>query len=75
MKKVAINNAKLKEVLPHGACKEVAKRSKTSIYTVSRVLNGRSNNMNVVNEIRKYVEELRTTKEQINETVEALNVN
>lgn len=73
MQKIGINIEGLRKILPYGAIKEVAKRSNTSIYTVSRVLNGGSNNVDVINKLKEYVSEMKNTKEEINNTVQSLN--
>ena len=45
----------LRKLLPHGAISEIAKQSNTTIYTVSRVFNGRSKNIKVIRAIGDYV--------------------
>lgn len=70
MQKNKQNNANLKEILPYGAIKKIAFRSKKSIYTVSRVVNGGSNNNDVLKCITEYLRELNTDKRQLKETVE-----
>ena len=74
MQKIGINIEDLKKIMPHGAIKEVAKRSKTSIYTVSRVFRGKSNNVSVIKAIKVYVDEMKATKEAINETVKSFSL-
>lgn len=66
MQKNGINTAEIKKILPHGSVKEVAKRSKMSIYTVSRVLNGSSNNPFILKEIEAYILEVQATTKRIN---------
>lgn len=62
----------LKKVLPHGAISEIAKKSKKSIYTVSRVINGKSKNKKVVSALHKYLDELAANKKQIKIQVDFL---
>lgn len=62
--------AKVKKALPYGAIKEVANRSKTSIYTVSRVLNRGGKNTKVLIAIKEYIEEMQQTNVTINKLVE-----
>lgn len=59
----------VKKSLPYGAIKEIAFRSKTSIYTVSRVLNKGGNNPLVLKTLKDYIEEIQQTNEQINTLV------
>ena len=55
MTKNSINTAGVKKVLPYGAIKEIANRSKTSIYTVGRVIKGGSKNALVLQTIKDYL--------------------
>jgi DNA invertase Pin-like site-specific DNA recombinase len=68
--KHSINKAQVKKSLPYGAIKEIAFRSKTSIYTVSRVLNRGGKNTKVLNALKDYIEEIQQTNETINKLVE-----
>lgn len=69
MKNVALNTAQIKKTLPHGAVKELAKRSKKSIYTVSRVINGRAFNTDVLAELETYIMEIQAIPGKINALV------
>lgn len=69
MEKNGINTAAVKKSLPYGAIKEIACRSKTSIYTVSRVLKGGSKNPVVLKNIKSYIEEIQQTNKEINALV------
>lgn len=64
------NNANLKEVLPYGSMKKIALRSKKSIYTVSRVVNGGSNNTDVMNSIKDYLQEMNANKKELRAIIE-----
>ena len=55
MKKLINNIAELKEILPYGAMKDIALQSGTSIFTVSRVFSGKSNNVKVIKGIVDYI--------------------
>ena len=61
---------KLKKALPHGGIKEIAKRSETSIYTVSRVIRGGSKNPKVLKAIAEYLNELAQAKMQLDQAIE-----
>lgn len=65
MKKVNQNIAKIKEILPHGSLKEIALRSNTTIFTVSRVFNGKSNNQKVLSAIIDYAKEIKSVNTQL----------
>lgn len=69
MQKNVINTAAVKKTLPYGAIKEIAFRSKTSIYTVSRVLNKGGKNPLVLKTLKDYIEEIQQTNQQINALV------
>ena len=68
-------NAKspLRKALPHGGIKEVARRSNTSIHTVSRVLKGGSQNPTVKKALADYLTELAATEQQLSRAVETTN--
>ena len=71
MQKVHTNRkAAIKKAIPYGGIKEVAKRSNTSKYTVSRVIKGESENPLVLRELTKYLQELTSTKQKLNQLVE-----
>jgi|GEM_PF-4791943 len=53
--------------VPHGAIKDIAKRADVSIYTVSNVIRGKSQNRKVLEAIRDYLAELNTVKNDIQE--------
>ena len=66
MQKNSINTAAVKKTLPYGAIKEIAKRSKTSIYTVGRVIKGGSKNALVLKTMKDYLVEMQKINEEIN---------
>ena len=66
MKNNCINTAALKKSLPYGAIKEIANRSKTSIWTVSKVIKGGVENPVVLKTIKDYLVEIQQTKADIN---------
>ena len=61
--------AQVKKALPYGAIKEIALRSNTSIYTVSRVLNRGAFNTIIIKIIKEYLEEMQQTSIEINALV------
>ncbi len=60
-----VNNASIKNVMPHGSLKEVAAMAGVTIYTVSRVLNGKSNNRKVLKSITDYLSDLKSEKNEL----------
>lgn len=64
-----INTEAIKKILPHGACKEIAIRSNVTIFTVSRVLNGTSNNYKVLKNMKDYIEEVQKTGTDLNSLI------
>lgn len=60
-----VKNTAIKGAIPYGGIKEIAKRSNTSIFTVSRVIAGRSRNLKVLNVIKDYLSEIHSTNETI----------
>lgn len=54
---------KIKEQLPQGAQAEIAKRANVHFSLVHRVLNGKSENVDVLNAIADYLTELKQKKE------------
>lgn len=64
-----INATIVKKALPYGSIKEIAKRSKKSSMTVSRVLNKGGKNPVVLKNIKDYLEEIQKTNQQINALV------
>ncbi len=62
----------IKAAIPHGGLSDIATRSQKSIYTVSRVVNGKSRNRKVLDEIDRYLLELRNRDESINHNSMAL---
>ncbi len=72
MQNKTVNKANIKEVIPYGGIKEIAKRSKTSIYTVSRVVNGGSKNLRVKAAITEYLIEVNETGKKLNQAVATL---
>ena len=69
MQKSNINTTLVKKNLPHGAVKEIAKRSKRSTMTVYRVINKGVNNPIVLKALRDYIEEIQLVEDQINTLV------
>ncbi len=65
----AINTNKIKEILPHGSITEIAKKSKKSIYTVSRVINGKSKNKDVLLSIAEYIKDIKNVNETLNNVI------
>lgn len=71
MQKVGTNRkSALKKALPYGSIKEIAKRSNTSIYTVSRVIKGGSKNPDVIKALTAYLQELAQTNQQLDQVIE-----
>lgn len=54
---------KIKEQLPQGAQAEIAKRAKVHFSLVHRVLNGKSENIDVLNAIADYLTEIKEKKQ------------
>jgi len=69
MQNIVINNVELKKSLPYGAIKEIAYRTKTSIFTVSRVVNQGGKNPKIRKAIKEYLEEIQQVDCQINQLV------
>lgn len=67
-----VKNEAVKKTIPYGGIKEIAKASKTSIYTVSRVVNGRSKNIAVKKAITEYLKNLKATDEELSNSVSSL---
>lgn len=62
-----VDITKIKDQLPHGAQSEIAKRLNVSLPLVNKVLNGKSEETNVLNGIADYLTDLKSKK------AEALN--
>ncbi len=62
--------SKIKEQLPHGAQTEIAKMANVTNNTVHLVLNGKSDNISVLNAIADYLEKI---KEQKNTAVDRIS--
>lgn len=58
--------------IPYGGCKIVAQKAGVSIFTVTNVLNGKSNNPKVLAEIKNYLHELIGLKNEIKNLNETL---
>jgi hypothetical protein len=56
-------------MLPYGSIKTIARRSDVSIFTVSRVIKGSSNNPNVLKNIKDYIEEINKVDSDINSLI------
>lgn len=69
MQKNDTNVTHLRKVLPYGAIKEIANRSKVSRITVSRVLNKGVRNLTVMKFVKEYLEESNQLSMEINQLV------
>ena len=58
MQNTVKNITTLRKILPHGAIKEISDKSGTTIFTVSRVFNGKSKNIKVIRAISEYIHDL-----------------
>lgn len=67
---MSANTAQIKEKIPYGGIKEIAAKANVSIFTVSRVISGKSKNVDVLKAMTKYLKELKSTS---NELTELLN--
>ncbi len=65
MKTAQKSRVALKEALPHGAMTEIAERCGLTKYTISRVVNGQSNNIKAKRAIENYLKELRSLESSI----------
>lgn len=72
MQNTTNNTTKIKEKIPHGGLKIIAKMSGTTIYTVSRVVNGRSENQKVKKAITKYLNKLNKQHTEFNNAVNSI---
>ena len=63
------NARDIKKMLPYGSIKTIASRSNVSIFTVSRVIKGSSNNPNVLKNIKDYIKEIQQLDQDINSLV------
>lgn len=70
--KMALDTKVLKKALPQGAAKEIASRCRVTTTTVSRVINGKSENAKVLNEIANYLLEQSRAKERVNKMAKKL---
>lgn len=68
---MGIITAQIKEKIPYGGIKEIAEKANISIYTVSRVLNGKSKNRKVVRAISEYLKEVKNTNQELQSLIEA----
>ncbi len=73
MKNISLNVEGLKKVLPHGAIKTIAERSKVSRYTVYSVLKGGSCNPAVLSSLKSYIVEVNSVIPEINNLVSEIN--
>lgn len=60
-----VKNNKIKSAIPHGGVTEIAKIAGVTIFTVSRVLSGKSRNNKVLNAIAVYLDGLKSTNNKI----------
>jgi len=72
MQKNSVNTAEIKKILPYGAIKKIAKESNKSIFTVSRVLKGASNNQDVKKSIKEYLQEMNDNDKELNTLITEL---
>ena len=72
MSKLKENTAKTKNKLPHGAIKELSKRSNKSYDTVRRVLSGHSMNECVIRSLEEYLEEINKRRLSITTHIQRL---
>lgn len=70
--KTGTKRTDIKSILPHGSIKEIANRCGVTIFTVSRVVNGHSNNTKVKRGIADYLNELAEMEESIANKSKAL---
>lgn len=70
MQKNKINTQAVKKLLPYGANKVIAMRSNVTVFTVSRVINGYSNNPNVLKSLKDYIEEIKKVDNDINSLID-----
>lgn len=73
MQQLVKKQNEIKRAIPYGGLTEIAEHSGTSIYTVSRVVNGKSRNRKVLSEIDKYLDELKMTHEGIKNSIAVIN--
>lgn len=74
MKNSILQPERLKAVLPRGAIKDIARRSNKTIFTVSRVINGKSRNQDVIKEVSEYLKELKATSDSIDASINTLTI-
>lgn len=72
MQQTRKNQNIVKAAIPYGGLSEIATRSNTSVYTVSRVINGKSRNQKVLKEINTYLQELAGIKTGIASNAQVL---
>lgn len=72
--KSKIETEKIKAMLPHGAKTVIAKNASVSLQTVHCVLNGKSNNIKVINAIADYLIDFRDTEKNAIERLASLIV-
>ena len=65
----SMSNQEIKEVLPYGAIKEISARAKVHHNTVTRVLNGRSDNLKVKNAIAGYLSRKKRIEQRIESAI------
>ncbi|PQJ11764.1 hypothetical protein CJD36_008190 [Flavipsychrobacter stenotrophus] len=73
MQQVVKKQNEIKASIPYGGFKEIAASANTSVYTVSRVVNGKSRNRKVLAEINNYLAGLRNDKETLQDNLKAVN--
>ena len=69
MKKNKINTIGIKNMLPYGAHKVIARRANVTVFKVSRVINGHSNNPLVLKNLKDYMEEIKKIDNDIDSLI------
>ena len=73
MQKYSKGTNVIKAAIPYGGISEIAAASGTSIFTVSRVINGKSRNKKAMEALATYLSTLKATKETIVTSVDAIS--
>lgn len=67
-----INIDKIKSKLPFGAQTKIAKKANVSVSNVNRVLNGKSEDAEILNAIADYLSELKIKQLKVNSRLASL---
>lgn len=65
--------AEIKKLIPYGGIKEIAKRSNSSVFAVSRVLNKGVNNPIIIKSLTQYLKEIKDVKQEFDSVLNELN--